>query len=603
MGRLNSRCSSSRLGRVAITLIVATGLILSVCGFGDGRYPVGSGAGRIPPGTYTTAGGANCYWERGDLFGGIVANEFEPNPQRTIVTIHGTDATFESSRCGDWQPLSGAPLTIDRNAPFPDGTWRVGVDIAGNNRWLSTAATGSCYWARLRDFYGQGSSIIDNSFGAGPTLVVLSPGDVGFYSSGCGAWVRDTSLDAFGSLDRATAGSGGIRVVGWARDRETAAPIAVHLYVDGQPRSVATANRARPDVGSHGFDAVVNAGAGTHQVCAYGISVGLGLNGQLGCRTVTVIGNPIGNLDRLAYSPNGLRASGWALDPNTVSPINVHIYVDGVAKAVVTASSARPDIARAFPGYGGSHGFASTVPIGGGTHTVCAYGINVAVGANALLGCRAFVTPTDPLGHVDAITAQHDVVRVRGWAIDPNTANPIAVHVYVDGTARIARTAALARPDIGGAYPAHGPNHGFDFSDLRLSNGAHQVCVYAINQAPGTANPQLGCRVVTTNGNPVGAVDAFTVAPGGVRVRGWAFDPDATGPISVRVYIDGHFRQAIDTGLPHEEATPGAGPNRGYSGVKINTSLGTHDVCVYAVNVGFGNNVTLRCRTVNVRTP
>jgi hypothetical protein len=84
---------------------------------------------------------------------------------------------------------------------------------------------------------------------------------------------------------------------------------------------------------------------------------------------------------------------------------------------------------------------------------------------------------------------------VRGWALDPNTADPVAVRVYVDGLARAATTASGVRPDIGRASPAYGANHGFDITDLQLGNGAHQVCVYATNAGIG-GNSTLGCAMV-----------------------------------------------------------------------------------------------------------
>lgn len=586
--------------------LAAVGLVLSVAAFGDGRYPVaGTGVGHLPGGTYTTAGGTDCYWERDDLSGGIISNDFVATPQRQIVTVDGGDGAFDTRRCGDWQPLGAGPLTASPNAPFPDGTWRVGTDVAGNNRWISTAPASDCYWERLSGFGGGLGPVIDNFFGAGPALVVIQASDVGFHSNRCGTWVRDTQLDPFGALDVAASDNGGIRVGGWAEDRETAGPIDVHVYVDGTPREALLANVARPDVGAHGYSAVIPVGTGTHQVCTYGINFGLGENAGLGCRSVTVVGNPIGSLERITYSPTGLRVSGWALDPNTVASITVPIYVDGRARAVATASLGRPDVGRAFPGYGDAHGFAATFPIGGGAHTVCAFGINVGLGSNSTIGCRPFVVPTAPVGNLDAVTARYDTVRVRGWALDPNVADPVAVRIYVDGAASTSTTASTARPDIGSAFPAYGPNHGFDVSGIKLPNGTHQVCAYAINLGIGAANSTLGCRTVVTSGNPVGGVDAFVETVGGVKVRGWAFDPDVTTPITVRVYVDGVARQSLTAGDPRPDvasAVPGAGPTTGFTGTKITTALGSHQVCVYAINVGTGANATLGCATVTVHT-
>ena len=81
-------------------------------------------------------------------------------------------------------------------------------------------------------------------------------------------------------------------------------------------------------------------------MCAYCIqTAGPGANSLLGCRTVTVpSGPPVGSVD-LAYSAFGLvRVAGWALDPDTPASIPVHVYVNGVGRAV-TANLSRPDVA------------------------------------------------------------------------------------------------------------------------------------------------------------------------------------------------------------------------------------------------------------------
>jgi hypothetical protein len=69
--------------------------------FGNGTFIVGVD---VLPGTYQTAGGEGCYWERLRSFVGtldaIIANA---NPQGTaIVTIGRGDRGFESHDCGSW---------------------------------------------------------------------------------------------------------------------------------------------------------------------------------------------------------------------------------------------------------------------------------------------------------------------------------------------------------------------------------------------------------------------------------------------------------------------------------------------------------------------
>ena len=114
------------------------------------------------------------------------------------------------------------------------------------------------------------------------------------------------------------------------------------------------------------------------------------------------------------------------------------------------------------------------MPAGPGTHQVCVYAINTGPGTNILLGCSTITRPTDPFGYVDGIsTSTPEGVRVTGWAIDPDTTDPVDVHVYVDNTG-VARTANTSRPDVGNVFPAYGPDHGYDFT-VPAGPGTHQV--------------------------------------------------------------------------------------------------------------------------------
>jgi hypothetical protein len=97
---------------------------------------------------------------------------------------------------------------------------------------------------------------------------------------------------------------------------------------------------------------------------------------------------------------------------------------------------------------------------------------------------------------------------VAGWASDPDTDEPIDVHLYLDG-ANVASVPA-GRPATGDGAP--GPT--FE-SVLRARPGPHEVCAYAINAGPGGGNPQLGCATVE-----VGPLTAFDdLRPLVLRVR------------------------------------------------------------------------------------
>lgn len=299
-----------------------------------------------------------------------------------------------------------------------------------------------------------------------------------------------------GSLEIARRQPNAIQVRGWTADPDTTGPIQAHVYVDGVGAGVTTANIPRSDVGrtypwlgsNHGFTATVPVSQAPHQVCVYGISVGNGGNRQLGCAFLS--GRTVGALDGSTRRPGAVTLRGWALDPDTTASVPIHVYVDGVGAAIGVANVARDDVAQSLPGYGNLHGFNLTVPVVG-DRTVCAYAISTGGKPNVSLGCTR--TSGVPRGSLDRVTKPNGILRVRGWALDPDTAAPIDVHVYVDGVGRAAHLANTLRPDIATIFNGWGDRHGFDFAVGALGPGAHLVCVYGISQGA-SANSLIGCR-------------------------------------------------------------------------------------------------------------
>jgi hypothetical protein len=57
--------------------------------------------------------------------------------------------------------------------------------------------------------------------------------------------------------------------------------------------------------------------------------------------------------------------------------------------------------------------------------------------------------------------------------------------MYIDGRANSLTWADQPRADVGAAYPAAGPNHGYTLT-MQTTPGPHAVCLYAINTGPGT---------------------------------------------------------------------------------------------------------------------
>jgi hypothetical protein len=311
------------------------------------------------------------------------------------------------------------------------------------------------------------------------------------------------------------------------------------------------------------------------------------------------LGQPFGTLDAVQPWLRSVRVQGWAIDPDTAAPDVVQITVDA-APSFSLAALPRSDVAAAFPGYGPSHGFDAIIPASAGSHSVCVFAMNVAGGGgNVLLGCQTAVVGS-PFGTVERVQSGPRNARVAGWVIDPDTPASTSVHVYVNGIA-VAVPADRPRGDIGRAFPASGPNHGFD-QIVAAPSGTHRVCLYGINKTgPGT-NTTLECRTITVGGPPFGSVDAVRAGPGVIQVTGWVIDRDLATPGRVHAYVDRHptlvpaARPRADVG----QQFPLYGPNHGFDQL-IPTTTGVHAVCLYGIDVsGPGDNTTLGCRIVTV---
>ncbi|HLY34648.1 MAG TPA: hypothetical protein VKQ07_08955, partial [Jatrophihabitantaceae bacterium] len=162
------------------------------------------------------------------------------------------------------------------------------------------------------------------------------------------------------------------------------------------------------------------------------------------------------------------------------------------------------------------------------------------VGSASVVAVGAFAsTPSHlPFGHVDKVEQIPGGFQTGGWAIDPDTSAPIAVHVYMDGHLQVAVLANEYRPDIATRYPSLGGDHGF-LVNVMAPAGTHTVCVYAINFGAGSGNPGIGCRTLTLNYSPSGAITSLVQYGSGFHVTGWARDPDTSAAVTVKVYYDG----------------------------------------------------------------
>ena len=123
----------------------------------------------------------------------------------------------------------------------------------------------------------------------------------------------------------------------------------------------------------------------------------------------------------------------------------------------------------------------------------------------------------------------------------------------------------------------------------------------------------VGSVSLISGDNPVGYLDfAGSPAPGQVRTRGWAFDPDApTEPLSIRLAVGGKEGAA---GVATYElgpvatrsrrdlagAFPEAGPRHGFDVSLATVKSGRQRVCAYALNLADGEDRLLGCKGATI---
>lgn len=442
-------------------------------------------------------------------------------------------------------------------------------------------------------------------------LAIPSAGGAGIPIGCRKATVSSSPLGMLDVVQLASSGSGQqVRVAGWALDPSTTSPISVDIYANnnGQQRLLASANRpdiaaAYPGYGAaHGFNATIPLPDGSFTICTIAVNTRSGSSRQIGCSPIAVSNGPRGNLDLVTRAPGGVQLIGWALDPNTTSPINVDIYANNNGQQRLLANQTRNDVAAAYPGFG-AHGFNATIPLADGTYTICAIAINVGLGADQPLGCVQLALTSAPIGSLDvaapAVLNGAQQAYVAGWAIDPSTGAAANVDFYANNNGVQRILANASRPDVGAAFPAYGSNHGFGGA-VPLPDGTSTLCVFAVNSGSGLTTA-LGCRSITVHNNPVGHLDVVAQVPGGIRLVGWAFDPNTTSPINVDIYANNSGQQRLLASINRPDvaaAYPGNGAAHGFD-VVLPLGNGTYTICAIGINVGAGNgNPSLGCLTV-----
>ncbi|HEX5984396.1 MAG TPA: DUF1906 domain-containing protein [Solirubrobacterales bacterium] len=125
--------------------------------------------------------------------------------------------------------------------------------------------------------------------------------------------------------------------------------------------------------------------------------------------------------------------------------------------------------------------------------------------------------------------------------------------------------------------------------------------------------PTVGSASFAVGDDPLGWLDlAKAPAPGQVRVRGWAFDPNApTAPLAIRLSVGGRVGEpgvavyelgAVATRSRRDIVGefPEAGPRHGFDVSLPVVKSGRQRVCAYALDIDPGEDRLLGCRATRI---
>ena len=126
----------------------------------------------------------------------------------------------------------------------------------------------------------------------------------------------------------------------------------------------------------------------------------------------------------------------------------------------------------------------------------------------------------------------------------------------------------------------------------------------------------VGSATLASGDNPIGYLDlASAPAPGQVRIRGWAFDPNApTEPLAIRLSVGGKDGEpgvasydlgAVATRSRRDVAGefPEAGPRHGFDVSLPTVKSGRQRVCAYALDWDPGEDRLLGCKGATIPVP
>jgi len=222
--------------------------------------------------------------------------------------------------------------------------------------------------------------------------------------------------------------------------------------------------------------------------------------------------------------------------------------------------------------------------------------------------------PHSPIGNLGKVTAVGDnSVRMKGWAADPDAlTRNLRVAAVIDGVNGPSVRTSVAHPKVTTKYGTSA-TPGFDLTVPVPASGVHTVCAVArsvdrgLDRVLGCVTTPLGTRLSSAQlaaHDPSGVILGHGATATSMSMRGWVREPDdVSRRTTVVMYVDGKpARTMATTSATAGQVQDGSGPHGAFR-FEVPVSSGSHIGCVWAVNVGFGDNTLLGCAANDTRGP
>lgn len=524
--------------------------------------------------------------------------------------------TFGVSMMGNYSQIAVPRATLESVAQLIAWKFRLhGLDPRGTTQLTQGTSDPSAHWTE-----GQAVTL--------PTIVghrdvntTACPGTNGYTQL---PWIRERAAaimaslpappvrDPQGAMELSADNNGVITVAGWAVDQSMVlAPSVVTFTLNGKAAVSVTASGPYPILlnfgipGDHGFKTTMKAAPGTHTVCMTVKNVGGGEDVTLPCTTIAVSVVSIDPVGAFMATASGetIAVTGWAYDGSTPSSsATVTFTVDGADAGSIVANAAAPK--PSDPSITGNRGFTTTLrPSGAGAHQVCATVKNIGGGTDRALGCQNVRTiGHNPIGTLRGVGQDaFGNLSITGWAWDQS--EPLtAVTVMVTVNDKVVGFVAAGAPYIDNlaVYGIPG-NHGWTLGHTPQA-GPATVCAFAFNVGAGD-NSLLGCTSTTFRapGSPIGGMEPVRPWAGHWIVSGWAWDPSAIfDPVTMMMTVDGKVTAFFPASSARPElANFGIPGNHGFWSATTSAIRAGQSVCLYAFNIGAGENQLFDCKVAS----